>query len=220
MVGRLCAMISVIIPGYLIVVMAGGKRALEVLPAILACGLSFAGMQFYVSNYMGPELTDILSSLTCIIVMVLVLKLWKPKTIMRLEGDKPVTAAAHKHTPSRDVHGVGAVPAAGGLRAGLGRGRDQADDQSVGRQPAARRLADRRRHRPARRAPDGAGTAQSDYAHPARGARAGAVCRAVRAELAERVGHGVLVRDPRDGDRAARAARQGRAASTSIRSSS
>jgi lactate permease len=90
----------VIIPGYLIVVMAGGRRALEVLPAILACGLSFAGMQFYVSNFMGPELTDILSSLTCIIVMVLVLKFWKPKTIMRLEGDKPVTAETHKHTPA------------------------------------------------------------------------------------------------------------------------
>jgi lactate permease len=100
MVGRLCAMISVIIPGYLIIVMAGGRRALEVLPAILACGLSFAGMQFYVSNYMGPELTDILSSLTCIIVMVAVLKLWKPASIMRLEGDKPVTAEAHTRTPS------------------------------------------------------------------------------------------------------------------------
>ena len=59
--------------------MAGGKRALEVLPAIIACGLSFASMQFFVSNYMGPELTDILSSLTCIIVMVAVLKLWKPR---------------------------------------------------------------------------------------------------------------------------------------------
>ena len=70
MVGRLCAMISIIIPGYLIVVMAGPKRALEVLPAIVACGVSFAGVQFYVSNYMGPELTDILSSLTCIVVMV------------------------------------------------------------------------------------------------------------------------------------------------------
>jgi len=98
MVGKLCAMISVIIPGYLIVVMAGGKRALEVLPAILACGLSFAGMQYYVSNNVGPELTDIMSSLTCIIVMVLVLKLWKPKNIMRLEGDKPVTVAAKPHT--------------------------------------------------------------------------------------------------------------------------
>src|SRR5687768_7967526 len=99
MVGRLCAMISIIIPGYLIVVMSGWKRAGEVLPAIVACGFSFAAMQFYVSNYMGPELTDILSSLTCIIVMVAVLKLWKPKTIMRLEGDKPVTAAFQKHGP-------------------------------------------------------------------------------------------------------------------------
>jgi lactate permease len=93
MVGRLCAMISVVIPGYLIVVMTGPRRALEVLPAIVACGLSFAGMQFYVSNFIGPELTDIMSSLTCIIVMVLVLKLWKPKNILRLEGDKPVTSA-------------------------------------------------------------------------------------------------------------------------------
>jgi lactate permease len=99
MVGQLCAMISIIIPGYLIVVMAGGRRAMEVMPAIIACGVSFAGVQFYVSRNMGPELTDILSSLACIVVMVAVLKLWKPASIMRLEGDKPVTAAASKHTP-------------------------------------------------------------------------------------------------------------------------
>jgi lactate permease len=98
MVGSLCAMISVFIPGYLVVVMAGGKRAFEVWPAIVACGLSFAGMQYYVSNYVGPELTDIFSSLTCIVVMVFVLKLWKPATIMRLEGDKPVTVAPKVHS--------------------------------------------------------------------------------------------------------------------------
>jgi lactate permease len=98
MVGKLCAMVSVIIPGYLIVVMAGRKRALEVLPAIVACGVSFAVVQYTVSNYVGPELTDIASSLTCIAVMVLVLKLWTPKNIMRLEGDKPVTVAATTHS--------------------------------------------------------------------------------------------------------------------------
>jgi lactate permease len=98
MVGTLCAMISIIIPGYLIVVMAGWKRAIEVLPAIVACGVSFAGMQFYVSRNVGPELTDILSSLTCIVVMVAVLKLWKPKNIMRLEGDKPVSLTMNRHS--------------------------------------------------------------------------------------------------------------------------
>jgi lactate permease len=96
MVGRLCAMISVLIPGYLIVVMSGRKRALEVLPAIVACGLSFAGTQFVVSNYLGPELTDIMSSLVCIVVMVLVIKLWKPRTILRLDGDQPA-ASVQRH---------------------------------------------------------------------------------------------------------------------------
>jgi lactate permease len=100
MVGRLCAMISVLIPGYLLVVMAGPARALEVLPAIIACGVSFAGMQFFVSNYIGPELTDILSSLTCIIVMVAVLKLWRPKTIMRLEGDQALSTTMKRHSAS------------------------------------------------------------------------------------------------------------------------
>jgi lactate permease len=98
MVGRLCAMVSVIIPGYLIVVMTGPRKALEVLPAIIACGVSFAGTQWYVSNYMGPELTDIASSLACIIVMVLVLKFWKPKNILRLPDDKPVSITLKKHT--------------------------------------------------------------------------------------------------------------------------
>jgi lactate permease len=98
MVGRLCAMVSVVIPGYLIVVMAGPARALEVLPAILACGVSFAGMQLFVSNNLGPELTDIMSSLTCIVVMIAVLKLWRPRRIMRLEGDREATAIGKRHS--------------------------------------------------------------------------------------------------------------------------
>src|SRR5947207_2027181 len=98
MVGRLCAMISVIIPGYLIVVMTNRKKALEVLPAIVACGVSFAAVQFAVSNYVGPELTDIASSLTCIVVMVAVLKLWKPKNILRLDGDQPPSLTMGRHS--------------------------------------------------------------------------------------------------------------------------
>ena len=98
MVGRISAMMSLIIPGYLIVVMVGRKKAWEVFPAIAACGISFSATQFIASNFIGPELTDILSSLACIVVMVAVLKFWKPKTILRLEGDAPVTAALKKHT--------------------------------------------------------------------------------------------------------------------------
>src|SRR5438105_5393147 len=100
MVGRICAIVSLMIPLYLVVVMAGVGGALEVAPAIVVCGLSFAAVQFYVSNYIGPELTDILSSLTCIGALVLVLKLWKPRNIFRLAGDKPVVASPVHHTPA------------------------------------------------------------------------------------------------------------------------
>lgn len=104
MVGRLCAMISLVIPAYLIVVMAGWRKTLDVLPAVLICGLSFAGVQFYVSNYMGPELTDILSSLSCIGCMWLVLKFWKPKAIYRLKDDHPATTVVHGHSAGQVLY--------------------------------------------------------------------------------------------------------------------
>jgi lactate permease len=103
MVGRICALISIIIPTYLVVVMAGAKGAAEVWPAIAACGVTFAGMQFTVSNFVGPELTDILSSLASILAMVIVMKLWHPKRIFRLEGEPPAQKTPRKHTTGEIV---------------------------------------------------------------------------------------------------------------------
>jgi lactate permease len=103
MVGRLCAMISLIIPMYLVVVLAGWRRTIEVLPAVIICGASFAAVQFYVSNFIGPELTDILSSLSCIAAMVLVLKFWKPRTVFRLEGEQREAPAPHRHPAGQVV---------------------------------------------------------------------------------------------------------------------
>ena len=63
----------------------------------MVCAVSFASVQFYVANFIGPELADILGSLACIGCMVLLLKLWKPTNIHRLEED---TAPAPKHLHS------------------------------------------------------------------------------------------------------------------------
>ena len=98
MVGRLCAIISLIIPVYLVVVMAGWRKTLDVLPAVVVCGVSFAAVLFTVSNVVGPELADILSSLSCIACMVLVLKFWKPRTTFHLAGEQPAVAAPHRHS--------------------------------------------------------------------------------------------------------------------------
>ena len=93
-VGRICAPVSLIVPSYLVVVMGGWRALRGVLPAALACGATFAGVQFLVSNYIGPELTDILASLAAIGVLVVLLRAWKPSDNFTMEGH----GAAHPWT--------------------------------------------------------------------------------------------------------------------------
>jgi L-lactate transport len=77
-VGRLCAPLSLLIPGYLVLVLSGRKGLRHVWPAALVCGGSYAGVQFLVSYFLGPYLTDILSSLTAIAALVALLLVWRP----------------------------------------------------------------------------------------------------------------------------------------------
>ena len=96
-VGRLCAPVSVFIPGYLVWVM-GGFRALNgVLPAAIVCGVSFASMQLFISSTFGPELVDIIAALTAIIALIVLFKVWQPSDSFHLEGDSEVVATVKKH---------------------------------------------------------------------------------------------------------------------------
>ena len=98
MTGRILSIIGVVIPIYLIVVMAGVRGAIAVWPAIVACGVTFGLSLLAVSNLVGPELANILSAIASMGAMVVVMKLWKPASIFRLKDDAPVKAAHHKHT--------------------------------------------------------------------------------------------------------------------------
>lgn len=101
-VGRICAPVSFFVPAYLVMVMGGFRAVMGVLPAVLLCGGAFAGAQFYVSNYMGPQLVDIVSSLSAIAVMVILMLVWKPSDNFRLPGESGVMAAPKKH-PLGDI---------------------------------------------------------------------------------------------------------------------
>ncbi|MCY9370569.1 L-lactate permease LutP [Bacillus haynesii] len=94
MVGRQLPFLSVFIPFYLIIIMSGFKRAWEVLPAILVSGVSFAVTQYVSSNFLGPELPDILSAIVSLIALAVFLKFWKPKTTFRFSHEKEMAAAA------------------------------------------------------------------------------------------------------------------------------
>jgi L-lactate transport len=97
-VGRICAPVSLIIPSYLIVVMGGWRALKAVFPASLVCGLAFAGTQLYVSNNLGPYLTDILGSIAAMTALIILLRFWKPREISETPGQRPAAAAVTQHS--------------------------------------------------------------------------------------------------------------------------
>lgn len=93
MVGRQLPFLSVFIPLYLIIIMSGFRKALEIWPAILVSGVSFAVVQYLSSNFLGPELPDVLSALVSMAALAVFLKWWKPKTTFRFAGEQESAAS-------------------------------------------------------------------------------------------------------------------------------
>ena len=81
MVGRQLPFFSVIVPFWLIWAFAGWRKMLEIWPAILVAGVSFAIPQFLVSNYHGPMLVDVIAALISMACLTGFLKVWKPATV-------------------------------------------------------------------------------------------------------------------------------------------
>jgi lactate permease len=97
-VGRICAPVSLIVPGYLVAVMGGWKALRSVLPGTLVCGATFAASQFLVSNFVGPQLTDILSSLAALGALVALSLVWKPRGTISLDAGGSPPPAGKRHT--------------------------------------------------------------------------------------------------------------------------
>jgi lactate permease len=91
-VGRQLPFLSVIVPFWLSVTMCGFRRTLEVLPALLVAGVCFAGTQFFVSNWLGPYLPDILAAMVTIVGLVCLLRVWKPKSVFHFPDEKDFSA--------------------------------------------------------------------------------------------------------------------------------
>ena len=83
MIGRQLPFFSLLVPFWLIWAFAGRKAMLEIWPAILVTGLSFAIPQYLVSNFIGPELVDIIAALVSMTSLILFLRVWQPKKIWR-----------------------------------------------------------------------------------------------------------------------------------------
>jgi lactate permease len=79
MAGRQLPFFSLIVPAWLVWVMAGFRGVVGVWPALLVCGGSFAVVQWAVSNYHGPELVDVIGGLVSLVALAGFLRIWHPR---------------------------------------------------------------------------------------------------------------------------------------------
>jgi lactate permease len=101
MVGRQCPLIAVVLPLILIVIVDGRRGVREAWPAALAAGAVFAAVQFAASNYISPELTDILASLSSAACLMTLLRVWSPRPpATPVAARRPAIAGAAQSDPA------------------------------------------------------------------------------------------------------------------------
>ncbi len=88
MAGRQLTPFSLIIPVWLVAMMAGWKGVRGCWPAILVCGGSFAAFQFCISNWHGPALVNVLGGIGSLVALSVFLRFWQPKEIWRFPEEE------------------------------------------------------------------------------------------------------------------------------------
>jgi lactate permease len=104
MVGRQLPFFSVLVPFWLVWAFAGWRGTVGVWPAALVAGVSFAVPQFLISNFHGPWLVDVVSSIVSMAAVALFLRVWQPRRHWGLEGEsEPAAVAGAPRRSGREV---------------------------------------------------------------------------------------------------------------------
>jgi L-lactate transport len=93
-IGADTAILALIIPFLVLIVLSGFKRAIEVWPAALVAGFSYALTCLLVSRFLGVELPAIISSLVSLVCLVVFLEFWRPKRVWLFDYDSTNNSAA------------------------------------------------------------------------------------------------------------------------------
>src|SRR6476660_6977968 len=103
MAGRILPPLSLILPFWLVRSMVGWRETFQVWPALMVSGLSFAGMQFYWSNYQDIGLVDVVAAVFSLLVTMMFLKFWKPAQVIPVSGK---LAASKRHSVAQTMKGL------------------------------------------------------------------------------------------------------------------
>jgi len=107
MIGRQLPFFSFLLPFYALIIFSGFRSLRTTWPVALVAGGSFALTQFAVSNFLGPQLPDVLASLVSLLCVIGFTQVWKPRDIEQYRtqfaeigmGTESATALGEEHIP-------------------------------------------------------------------------------------------------------------------------
>jgi L-lactate transport len=125
MIGRQLPIFSLLLPFYALFVFTGARSLRTAWPVALVAGLSFAVTQFAISNFVGPQLPDVLASLVSLICVILFVQAWKPRDSEQYQANLALATPAATTTTATGSSPIGEedvpAPASSGPPAAGGR---------------------------------------------------------------------------------------------------
>jgi lactate permease len=91
-VGHIVAILALLPPWILLYLVSGNEGMWEAWPLAIVGSVGYIAGQLPVAIYLGPYLPDVVGAIVCFAVLLLLLKVWRPRTV-RGYGGNPVSAA-------------------------------------------------------------------------------------------------------------------------------
>jgi lactate permease len=86
MAGRQTPFMALLVPLILVFIVDGRRGLKQTWPVALVAGITFGGVQFLTANFFAVELTDVFAAIATIIVVLGMLRFWKPAEIIGATG--------------------------------------------------------------------------------------------------------------------------------------
>jgi lactate permease len=89
MAGHQLPFFSLVVPAWMVCVMAGWRGLVGVWPAVLVCGGTFAAVQYAMATFVGAALVDVVGGVASLVALAAFLRWWRPATVWRHDADRP-----------------------------------------------------------------------------------------------------------------------------------
>jgi L-lactate transport len=111
MIGRQLPIFSLLLPFYALLIFTGARSLRTAWPLALVAGLSFSVTQFAISNFVGPQLPDVLASLVSLVCVILFVQVWRPSDMDQYQTNLAIaTRTATSATTGSSAIGEEGVP--------------------------------------------------------------------------------------------------------------